>query len=675
MSQRLFRLDRLPEATPGLEISHCILPDVSGEGWKVTVPPEGGRLIFAGDRGKVGGISWSKDQYLTVPIYHNENHSTFFHLHFWEGAASMESPHANIAMSVFPGFTVQVVLPLASLNLNTLFQSRTPGRLKNVSLGTPVEAASVSAFALEIPESSAQQTVYIGIPRLSDTEPEYKIPDIPVVDELGQWAGKQWPGKAADIKEVAENLQKCLIEVQKPLEGPFDAYGGWLGKRKEATGFFRTEHDGDRWWLIDPLGHPFFSVGPDCVRPFMGGPIQGIEGLFSWIPPKSGIFEEAWYSGDYGQDSFCYATANLIRVWGKDWKAKWEKLAASCLKHWGFNTIANWSEPGLGQRCGIPYVIELKNYPATEDKIFRDFPDVFDPEYEKNAGECVKQLEKTKEDPLLIGYFLRNEPNWGFGDYPVAEFLLTHPKPLYSKKKLVQYLRERYENDPAGLTRAWKYSLDSFEDLMKPFDTTAHLSDAAKADLYEFTRILVDEYIRVPAQAAKRVDRNHLNLGMRWAWIASDAFYAGSRYCDVFSINCYKMQPNAEEIATISKKAGLPVMIGEFHAGALDVGLPSTGLRGVPSQKERGKFYRWYVEHAAAMPELVGAHYFQWGDQPVLGRFDGENCNIGLVDICHRPYAGMVEAAADTHRILYDVCAGLVPPTSNRPIEVPKEGF
>ena len=38
------------------------------------------------------------------------------------------------------------------------------------------------------------------------------------------------------------------------------------------------------------------------------------------------------------------------------------------------------------------------------------------------------------------------------------------------------------------------------------------------------------------------------------------------------------------------------------------------------------------------MPEIIGAHYFQWNDQHVAGRFDGENWQIGLVDICQRPY-------------------------------------
>ena len=34
-------------------------------------------------------------------------------------------------------------------------------------------------------------------------------------------------------------------------------YGGWMVDRQEATGFFRTQKIGGRWWLIDPEGWPF----------------------------------------------------------------------------------------------------------------------------------------------------------------------------------------------------------------------------------------------------------------------------------------------------------------------------------------------------------------------------------------------------------------------------------
>jgi hypothetical protein len=68
--------------------------------------------------------------------------------------------------------------------------------------------------------------------------------------------------------------------------------------------------------------------------------------------------------------------------------------------------------------------------------------------------------------------------------------------------------------------------------------------------------------------------------------------------------------------------------------------------------------YRYYVENAMADPNIVGAHWFEWIDEPSTGRFDGENYNIGLVDVTDRPYRELVDAARETHRRLADVHAG-----------------
>jgi hypothetical protein len=168
------------------------------------------------------------------------------------------------------------------------------------------------------------------------------------------------------------------------------------------------------------------------------------------------------------------------------------------------------------------------------------------------------------------------------------------------------------------------------------------------------------------------VDAHHLNLGLRYAWIASDLFYAAGEYFDVFSINSYQMEPPADTIETIARRTGKPVMIGEFHFGALDRGMNATGLRGVASQAERGVAYRRYLEAGAANPNLVGVHYFILNDQALLGRFDGENYQIGFVDVCHTPYAELVEQARAAHEAMYPVRAGERAPFSQKAREVPK---
>jgi hypothetical protein len=106
----------------------------------------------------------------------------------------------------------------------------------------------------------------------------------------------------------------------------------------------------------------------------------------------------------------------------------------------------------------------------------------------------------------------------------------------------------------------------------------------------------------------------------------------------------------------------MPVMVGEWHFGALDVGLPSSGIGHLANQKERAQAYRVYIEDAAANPYCVGAHWFTLYDESALGRFDGENYNIGFLDVCNRPYDALCAAAQTSHQDLYEIAAGQAEP-------------
>jgi hypothetical protein len=106
-----------------------------------------------------------------------------------------------------------------------------------------------------------------------------------------------------------------------------------------------------------------------------------------------------------------------------------------------------------------------------------------------------------------------------------------------------------------------------------------------------------------------------------------------------------------------------PVPPYEWTLKEINPDLPS-GLVQAMNQEERGVAYRYYVEHAAAHPEVIGTHWFQWIDQPALGRNDGENYNIGWVDVTDRPYDELVAAAKVTHGRLLDIHLGKIPPTS-----------
>jgi hypothetical protein len=97
-----------------------------------------------------------------------------------------------------------------------------------------------------------------------------------------------------------------------------------------------------------------------------------------------------------------------------------------------------------------------------------------------------------------------------------------------------------------------------------------------------------------------------------------------------------------------------PLIIGEFHFGALDRGLFHTGLVPVENQAARARSYKDYVLGALKHPQFVGTHWFQYMDEPTTGRvYDEENYQIGFVDIADTPYAETIAACREVGNQLY----------------------
>ena len=367
---------------------------------------------------------------------------------------------------------------------------------------------------------------------------------------------------------------------------------------------------------------------------------------------------------------FSYERWNLKKVFGERWYEVWQRMVVAQLKNMGMNTLGNWSDPALFGR--MPYVTSLPDFPSTRHLIFRAFPDVLSDEYRESAEICAVALADKRDDPWMIGYFLRNEPAWAFVDHLlIADEVLRDPEKTACKEGLIAFLRDRYGDDPRKLSEAWQTSIASFDDLYQPQEKASRLSEKAGADIRASSARLTEAYMRIPAEACRRADPNHMILGMRWAWISDPLLVSGWDAFDVFSINCYAVDPTPALDNVRNLGVDLPVMIGEFHFGALDAGLPATGLEAVTTQAEKAQAYRYYCERAAAHPQGAGCHWFQCYDQFALGRFDGENYQIGLFDITLRPYPAMEEAARAAAARVYDIHDGKAEPVKRRPESLP----
>ncbi|MBN1284173.1 MAG: hypothetical protein JXB47_02115 [Anaerolineae bacterium] len=609
--------------------------------------------------------------YLTTDILLDGEHMTCFMIQLQEGA---DGPEFRFSFGLLNQCVGRLRVPLAAVNQNRWRYEREGAVLKPLAQGARVDLAKVDRMRFTIHRKSERPVHWCmtDVVATAAEPPLLAKPLLPkgaLLDEFGQSTLHLWPGKTAGEAELVRRLHAQADEAHTHRwPGGFSRWGGWMGRQFAATGFFRTHHDGARWHLVDPDGYPFWSIGMDCVAMNVTSAYAGLEDALTWTPDRADPLYAPVYDEPAGIN---YLKANFIRAFGGEWYAKWSEIALSLLRKWGFNTAANWSDWRAASAAGFPYTRPLTPHFPRSKCIYREMPDVFHPDFTADAADYAEQLRASLGDPAMIGYFLMNEPTWGFiqdQESPAGGMLFNTPY-CATREALAGYLRAKYGSD-AALAAAW--GIDATLDAIAggPWDTP--LSPAARADLFDFSSVMVGRFFGALNDACRAVDPDHLNLGARYfttppAWAAK-----GMQGFDVFSINCYRRQAPGEDLARIHDLLGCPILIGEWHFGALDVGLPASGIGRVRDQEARGQAYRVYVEGAAALPWCVGAHYFTLYDQSALGRFDGENYNIGFLDVCHKPYDPLVEAAAYTHARVYPIVCGEAEPDARPPDYLPR---
>lgn len=628
-------------------------------------------MAFA--QGTFCGAAITSEQYLSIDVTVCGDHSAGVCFDFTESESS--APDMTIKFGVLPHLKTRIAIPFTVLSGEMLFLPRTPGKLKTVVCGHPVHLDRLVRFAITVDRTPKDLTLKIENLRILDSEPDYPLSDEIMVDALGQKKVSTWQGKTADADAMIAALkEEAADKTIHPLPNR-SIWGGYTKKKlKEGTGYFSLFHDEKRWWLCDPEGYAFFSTGFDCVCVGDNCNLTGIQNLCEELPPKDSV---GWSEGQWAGkklENFNFFSYNLYRAFGVEYFRIWADMIYRRLISWGCNTVACWSDLHFVELEKMPYVIIGSGYPQTKTAIFRDFPDVFSPEYKEAAENWAHCFDKTRDDPYLLGYFMSNEPAWAFVNHiNLAAVAMAKKEKTYCKEYIIRCMKEKY-TDITALNQAWNASFADFDAMYTPFEAADFHSDAAMQDLSVCSREMIRRYIRIPAEAARAADSNHLNLGIRYAWLSSPDLAAGCEYTDVFSFNCYSMDPT-DAIENFSRLTGKPVIIGEFHFGALDRGMDATGLRGVETQEERGIAFRYYMHKAAAHPMCLGAHYFILYDQPYLGRFDGENYQIGALDVCSHPYQEFIDGIKRTNSELYAVADGTMQPTTQTAKEIPSIAF
>ena len=625
------------------------------------------------------GMSWAVTLHITVQS--NDGRTLVSRIDLPAGPAQTLLVPLQATSPLARGMTAGPPMPMTVQGQRILLAS---------SAGA-IDRSQVVSVALSMDQPRAAQSLLLERFGTQDMGAVVEAAYGAVVDAHGQSTRARWPEKIASDEQLkthaAREQQQLDTWLAQRQQATLDLYGGSIAVPAfSASGFFRTQKRGERWYLVTPLGHAFYSLGVNAVAADAGRTyVAGREAMFSALP-EAGTPLAAYYGagdnrGGNGADQgrgfnhgrwFDFYGANLQRTYGQPCldeaapcppmafdEQRWARHTLDRLQAWGFNTVGNWSAPVLGNSDRVPYTLALSivgDYASvsTGSDWWGAMPDPFDPRFAMATERAVAIAARDhRQDPWLIGYFADNELAWaGPGDTPQARYALalgtlrlTTDAP--AKRAFLKQLRDKYRNH-AGLSQAWGIELSAWELLEDP-GFVAPLPSAEhpqiEADYQHFQQVFADTYFKTIADSLQWHAPNHLLLGGRFAVNTPQALQACARYCDVLSLNLYTLKPQDGHDFVALRALDKPVLISEFNFGSRDRGPFWGGITELAREEDRGPAYAHFLQQALAEPSIVGVHWFQYLDQPVTGRLlDGENGHFGLVGITDVPFQGFVQS-------------------------------
>lgn len=380
---------------------------------------------------------------------------------------------------------------------------------------------------------------------------------------------------------------------------------------------YKVAESGGRAWFTDGAGSRFRSLGVCCVN-------RGL-GTMEWDDSNPG-----------------YSAARLF-----EHDAAWARDTLARLGRWGFNTVGAWSDHALLR--GSLYQTPVLHLGASGIP----WKDMWDPTVVADTYRIAREgIAPHRDDPRVIGYFSDNELGWWFG--AMFEWAWRAGPEHGTRERLIALLRESYPEGWSAIIRDFDpEGASDLASLAKGGRLFLRPGGNGAAYVRKVMRLLAARYYELCRDAIRQADPGALFLGDRYisSFYPEVALEAG-KVVDVVSTN---LNANWSDggfapfyLDELHHQAKKPIIVTEFYMCAMENRSgnmnDASGFPTVASQRERVAGLRRQLAALSAKPYVVGAHWFQFYDEPMHGRGDGENYNMGLVDIGGVPYASLVRA-------------------------------
>jgi hypothetical protein len=276
-------------------------------------------------------------------------------------------------------------------------------------------------------------------------------------------------------------------------------FDSMISKSKASDSYFRLAQEGERWWLVQPNGDLFFSLGLNHVDP---AGLRYSENRSIWQVRYENSMEK-WLKESVHPNLSSWGFNTL--GWNREMAVNSEKIHRHS-RHFTYDEY---------QWLDMPYCHQLPFGEFHQWEAETVHPDFFTEDFVNWCDYVAREhCVPLANDPKLIGYFYIDCPTW------------THTRPKTH----------------------WKGPL---------FDPAKLDTEKGRKELYQ----MAERYYQVTRDAIRRYDKNHLILGDRYEAnepLEMEVVDAAKPYVDVLSFQDFR--DPVGNLKEWHERTGMPVL-------------------------------------------------------------------------------------------------------------------
>ncbi len=339
------------------------------------------------------------------------------------------------------------------------------------------------------------------------------------------------------------------------------------------------------------------------------------------------------------------------------------------MREWGFNNLG-YGTPDEAREA-LPFLAQIQLTQSSHYQEAAQFTylDVFDREFQRTTRETIrKYCAATAGHSNLIGYYWSDTPRWDLaqarrlrGDDWVSA-IRRLPATSAGKRAYVEFLRERYGNNPAGYAAAYGHAIASFDDLLifdfREFDRS-HPTGLADDEL--FLGRIARELYQVIGGAFREFAPGRLIFGERYKLYDHPdvVLREAAKWIDVLSIQPGpevgpRPGPGRDETAfdgatfdRLHEVSGKPILVCDHQVSVRTPAHPVTLWHQAPDPIAANALVETFLLAAAAKPYVIGYQRCQYVDSFRADR--GNMLKQGLVAMDGTPHPSVTANLAALH--------------------------